>query len=257
MSYFDTIMIALVEGLTEFLPISSTGHMIVVADLLHVSQDQLVTSFEVIIQVAAIVAVVVYYRREMTQIVQLWRQLLIAFLPIAVIGFAGAKFFQKLFTVRIVAIMFIVGGIIFLLVEWWYGKKHHSHNEDGSLQSLTDRQALWIGVAQIFALVPGTSRAGATIIGGMLAGLTRAQATTFSFFVALPVLGAAAFYEIVRHYDTIRTEALGVFFVGFVVAFLVAYGTIAFLVRFVARHRLVAFGIYRILFGILLLLFFI
>ncbi len=249
---FQAIIIGIIEGFTEFLPISSTGHMIVASKYLGVSQDNLTKAYEVIIQFAAIMAVMLVYRDKLTlKKIELWQKLFIAFLPLAVIGFIFKDLIKELFTVNTVAIMFIIGGIVFLIVEKLY-KEEESHTNE--VENVSYRQAFLVGVAQVFSLIPGTSRAGATIIGGMLLKMNRKTSAEFSFLLAIPVMGAVSGYDLLKHYQEFADANWIAFAVGFVVAFAVAYLTIKLFLVFLQRFTFVAFGIYRIIFGIILLL---
>ncbi|HSR74687.1 MAG TPA: undecaprenyl-diphosphate phosphatase, partial [Sulfurovum sp.] len=188
MDIFQAIIIGVIEGFTEFLPISSTGHMIVASEFLGVSQDALTKAYEVIIQFAAILAVMLIYREKITfKKIDLWQKLLVAFLPLAIVGFIFKDQIKALFTIEIVAWMFILGGVVFLVLEYFYEEKEF-HVSD--VEKTSYIQALWVGIAQIFSLIPGTSRAGATIIGGLLAGLDRKTSAEFSFLLAIPVMAA-------------------------------------------------------------------
>ncbi len=254
MDIFDAIIIGTIEGFTEFLPISSTGHMIVASDFLGIEQSKLIKAYEVIIQLAAIFAVMILYRDKLkpSQIV-LWQKIMVAFLPLAIIGYLFKDPIKELFSIEIVAWMFIVGGVIFLIVEYFYKEeKAHITNVD----ELSYKQALWIGIAQLFSFIPGTSRAGATIIGGMLLKMDRKSSAEFSFLLAIPVMGAVSGYDLLKHYQDFIGIDYTPFVVGFVVAFVVAYITIKLFLAFLARFSFVAFGIYRILFGIVLLAFY-
>ena len=171
MDIFQAIIIGIIEGFTEFLPISSTGHMIVASRFLGIEESALIKAYEVIIQFAAIMAVMLIYKDKMSfKKVLLWQKLILAFLPLAIVGFIFKDQIKTLFNVQTVAWMFIIGGFVFLIVEYFY-KEKESHVSD--VEEVSFMQALWIGIAQIFSLVPGTSRAGATIIGGLLTGLDR------------------------------------------------------------------------------------
>jgi len=248
---FQAIIIGIIEGFTEFLPISSTGHMIVASEFLGISQDNLTKAYEVIIQFAAIMAVMLVYRDKLTlKKIDLWQKLLIAFLPLGVVGFIFKDIIKELFTVNTVAIMFIIGGIVFLIVEKFYQEKE-SHTTD--VEEVSYKQAFLVGVAQIFSLIPGTSRAGATIIGGMLLKMDRKTSAEFSFLLAIPVMGAVTAYDLLKHYHEFADANWTAFIIGFVVAFIVAYVTIKLFLVFLQRFTFVAFGIYRIIFGVLLL----
>jgi len=249
---FQAIIIGIIEGFTEFLPISSTGHMIVASKFLGIEETALIKAYEVIIQFAAILAVMLIYKEKITfKKMDLWVKLILAFLPIAIVGFILKDVIKTLFTVEIVAWMFIIGGFIFLIVEYFYTPKEH-HIKDVEQVSYT--QALWVGFAQIFSLIPGTSRAGATIIGGLLSGLDRKTSMEFSFLLAIPVMATVTGYDLLKHYQDFADANWTAFIVGFVTAFIVAYITIKLFLVFIERFTFVAFGVYRIIFGIILLM---
>ncbi|MBP7742073.1 MAG: undecaprenyl-diphosphate phosphatase [Aliarcobacter sp.] len=255
MTIFDSVILGIIEGITEFLPISSTGHLIVASEFLGIEQTDVNKAYEVIIQFAAILAVVLNYPSKFTfSHVSLWTKVFIAFLPIAAIGFLFSSQVKALFSIEIVAWMFIVGGIVFLIVEKFYDEKA-THTLD--VEDVTYKQAAWIGFAQIFALIPGTSRAGSSIIGAMLVGLNRKTSAEFSFLLAFPVMCATTGYDVLKHHEEIL--ASGNFLnlaVGFVVSFIVAFIAIKLFLKFLEKFTFVAFGIYRIVFGILLLIIF-
>ncbi len=252
MDIFQAIIIGIIEGFTEFLPISSTGHMIVASEFLGVSQDSLTKAYEVIIQFAAILAVMLIYKEKITfKKIDLWQKLFVAFLPLAIVGFIFKDQIKTLFIVEVVAWMFIIGGIIFLVVEYFYEEKEW-HVSD--VEEVSYKQSLWIGFAQIFSLIPGTSRAGATIIGGLLAGLDRKTSMEFSFLLAIPVMAAVTGYDLLKHYQDFADANWGAFVAGFITAFIVAYLTIKLFLAFIQRFTFVTFGIYRIIFGVLLLM---
>ncbi len=252
MDIFQAVIIGIIEGFTEFLPISSTGHMIVASEFLGVSQDNLTKAYEVIIQFAAILAVMLIYKEKITfKKIDLWTKLIVAFLPLAIVGFIFKDHIKTLFTVETVAWMFIIGGFVFLIVEYFY-KEKESHVSN--VEEVSFKQALWIGVAQVFSLVPGTSRAGATIIGGLLVHLDRKTSAEFSFLLAIPVMAAVSGYDLLKHYQEFADANWGAFVIGFVTAFIVAYITIKLFLSFLQRFTFVAFGVYRIIFGALLLM---
>ncbi len=250
MDIFQAIILGIVEGMTEFLPISSTGHMIVVADWLGMKQTEANTAFEVIIQLAAILAVVFNYKEKFRRDkIDLWAKVFIAFLPIAIIGFIFSHQVKALFSVPVVATMFIVGGIVFLILEHFYKPERHTTTE---VEQVSFKQALWIGIAQVFALIPGTSRAGSTIVGALLVGLSRKAAAEFSFLLALPVMAATSGYDLLKHYQDFEGSNFIALGAGFITAFVVAYLTMKFFIKFLEKFTFVAFGVYRILFGLLL-----
>ena len=252
MDIFQAVIIGIIEGFTEFLPISSTGHMIVASKFLGVAETDLTKAYEVIIQFAAIMAVMLIYREKITfKKTDLWMKLLFAFLPLAIVGFIFKDTIKALFSVEVVATMFIIGGMVFLIVEHFY-KEQPYHTK--SVEKVTWKQAWWVGIAQIFSLIPGTSRAGATIIGGLLSGMDRKTSAEFSFLLAIPVMSAVSGYDLLKHYHEFADADWGAFAIGFVVAFVVAYATIKLFLAFLQRFTFVPFGIYRIIFGIVLLI---
>ena len=248
---FTALVLGVVEGLTEFLPISSTGHLILAGDLLGAS-DERWTVFNLVIQTGAMLAVVWEYRARFFKVdVNLYRNLIVAFIPAAVLGLLFSKHIKSyLFHAVPVALAFIVGGVIILLVE-----RNPSRNvRVAETKDMNWLDALKVGVAQCFALIPGTSRSGATIIGGMLFGLSRKAATEFSFFLAVPTLIAAGLYDLWKHRDMLSAADAPVFAVGSVVSFISAFVVIRWLIRYVATHDFKPFAWYRIVFGLVVLL---
>jgi undecaprenyl-diphosphatase len=243
------LILGVVEGLTEFLPISSTGHLILAADLIGAT-DERWTVFNLVIQTGAMLAVVWEYRSRFFRIdLNLYRNLLIAFIPAAVLGLLfGGLIKAHLFHAVPVAIAFIVGAFVIFWVE---GRQQRVRVEN--TRDMTWLDALKVGFAQCFALIPGTSRSGATIIGGMLFGLSRKAATEFSFFLAVPTLVAAGAYDLLKHRALFSAEHLGPLAVGIVVSFVSAFVVIRWLVRYVATHDFKPFAWYRIVFGLLVL----
>ena len=255
MGIFESIILGIIEGFTEFLPISSTGHLIVASEALGIDQTHVTKAYEVIIQFAAILAVLLTYSDKFhPSKLELWKKLILAFIPIGAVGFVFSHQIKAMFDIKIVAIMFIVGGIIFLIVEKFYTEKEHYIDD---VEKVSYKQALLIGIAQIFALIPGTSRAGSTIIGAMLVGLNRKASAEFSFLLAFPVMCATTGYDLLKHYKDFSDANLVVLGVGFITAFIVAYGTIKLFLKFLENFTFVAFGIYRIIFGTILLIWFV
>jgi len=251
MDIFQAIIIGIIEGFTEFLPISSTGHMIVASQFLGIPESDLVKAYEVIIQFAAILAVMLIYRDKLSpKRIDLWQKLIVAFLPLGAIGFLLRHQIKALFSVPVVAWMFIIGGVIFLVVEYFYREEKAHTNQ---IDQVSWKQAIWIGVAQVASLIPGTSRAGATIIGGLLTGLDRKVSAEFSFLLAIPVMAAVSGYDLLKHYQEFAHANWPAFAIGFVVAFVVAWLTIKLFIAFLSRFTFVPFGIYRIIFGVILL----
>jgi undecaprenyl-diphosphatase len=247
-----------VEGVTEFLPVSSTGHLIVTGDWLGLTDDRSKT-FDIFIQFGAILAIVWIYRERFVTVAKglaseaasrrFVTNLLVAFLPAAIVGVLLHHWIkQHLFTPPVVALGFIVGGILILLIERWKPAVRVTDAAD-----LPVRTALGVGLAQLLALVPGVSRSGATIMGGYTLGLSRTAATEFSFFLAVPVITAAAGFDLVKSLNVLSGADLPFFAVGSLVAFLTAFVVVKAFLRYVAHHSFSAFAWYRIAFGLLLL----
>jgi undecaprenyl-diphosphatase len=249
-SLLHALVLGLVEGVTEFLPISSTGHLILAGSLLGFN-DERAGVFFVAIQTGAMLAVVWEYRARFFRIdVALYRNLVVAFVPAAVLGLLFSKLIKSyLFHAVPVALAFIVGGVIILLVD--RGERSSRVN---ATNEMTWLDAFKVGCAQCFALMPGTSRSGATIIGGMLFGLSRKAATEFSFFLAVPTLCAAGAYDLWKHRDLFSAGDLGMFGVGLAVSFVSAFVVIRWLIKYVATHDFRPFAWYRIAFGAAVLL---
>ena len=256
--YVIAIILGLVEGVTEFLPVSSTGHLILAGHLLHFTSEK-AKVFEIVIQTGAMCAIVWEYRvRFATLATGIVRdakaqgfvlQLAIAFLPAAIVGLlAGDRIKEHLFNPIAVALALIVGG----LVMYW-AERRQPQVRVPEVGDMTWRDALKIGCAQCLALIPGTSRAAATIVGGLLFGLSRRAATEFSFFLAVPTLLAAGAYDLFQHRDLLSRADIGWFAVGTLVAFASALVCVRWLLRFISSHDFTAFAAYRIAFGVLVL----
>src|SRR5437764_3822011 len=246
---FNALVLGTVEGLTEFLPISSTGHLILASEL-HAANYQRWGVFNIVIQTGAMLAVVWEYRARFFKVdVALYRNLVVAFIPAAVLGLAFSKYIKSyLFHAVPVALAFIIGGVIILLVE----RRSFTPRVD-STRAMTWLDALKVGVAQCFALIPGTSRSGATIIGGMLFGLSRRAATEFSFFLAVPTLVAAGGYDLLKNRELLSASDVPIFGDGALTAFVSAFVVIRWLIRYVATHDFKPFAWYRIVFGVVVL----
>jgi|SRR5215831_11939218 len=248
--YLKAVVLGIVEGLTEFLPVSSTGHLILAGDLLdfdHPARDV----FYIAIQTGAMLAVVWEYRARFFRVDwKLWRNLAVAFMPAAVVGLAVGKVIKSyLFKPVPVALAFIVGGLIILWVD-----RGTRNVRVEKAQDMTALDALKVGFAQCFALIPGTSRSGATIIGGMLFGLSRGAATEFSFFLAVPTLIAAGAYDCWKNRSLLAASDAGMWAAGLAVSFVAAFLVIRWLIRYVATHDFRWFAWYRIAFGLVVLL---
>jgi undecaprenyl-diphosphatase len=252
------LVLGLVEGLTEFLPISSTGHLILAADLLDFNDDK-GKVFEIVIQTGAMLAVVWHYRARFAGVIRglasdpqarrFAMNLVIAFIPAAVLGLLFGKYIKAaLFKPVPVAIAFIVGGFIIV----WAERRQHMVRVS-EVDEMTWRDALKVGIAQAFALIPGTSRSGATIIGGLLFGLSRKAATEFSFFLAVPTLVAAGLYDLYKNRALLDAHDVGLFGIGMSVSFASAFLCIRWLLRYITSHDFTIFAWYRIAFGVVVL----
>ena len=259
MLLLKALILGVVEGLTEFLPVSSTGHLILAGDLLDFN-DEKGKVFEIVIQCGAILAVVWEYRAKLLEVVRRLASdrvsqrfvvnLLVAFLPVAALGLLFGRIVKAaLFKPVPVAIAFIVGGLVIL----WAERRDHRVSVE-SVDEMSWKDALKVGLAQCLALIPGTSRAGSTIIGGLLFGLSRKAATEFSFFLAIPVLFAASGYELVKNRALLSSSDWELFAVGFVAAFGSAFLCVRWLLHYITRHDFTLFAWYRIGFGLIVLI---
>jgi len=255
--FLQAVVLGVVEGMTEFIPVSSTGHLIVAGHALGFTGERAKT-FEIFIQLGAILAIVWLYRAKFVEVARsaasepasrrFVTNLLLGFLPAALVGVTTHSWIKAhLFTPVVVGWGFILGGLVILLVERWKPQP-----TIGDAADIPPRLALGVGLAQMLALIPGVSRSGATIMGGYALGLSRTAATEFSFFLAVPVIGAAAGFDLIRSLDVLTPADLPVFATGFVVAFVAAFVVVKAFLRFVAHHSFAVFAWYRIAFGALL-----
>jgi undecaprenyl-diphosphatase len=260
----DALILGVVEGLTEFLPVSSTGHLIIVSDFLGLN-DEKGKVFDIVIQLGAILAVVWEFRGRFVRAFagiasdrvqqRFALNLFVAFLPAAIVGLAfQSQIKAYLFNPRSVAVALIVGAVVIFAVEHWY--KRHGAPRVTAVDAMSWQDALKVGIAQCFSLIPGTSRSGATIMGGMLFGLSRQVATEFSFFLAVPIMFAATGYQLVKYRALLSADDLGAFAVGFLVSFVFALIAVKALIKYVAHHNFNAFAWYRIALGAVVLFYF-
>ncbi len=266
--WIKVVILGIVEGITEYLPISSTGHLIIASNFLEL-KESLRGVFEIFIQIGAVVAVIAYYRAELlaqatqartnANVRHLWMAIIIAFIPAAAIGFLFSDWIDEvLFNPTNVAIALIVGGVMFIAIEYYQKRRPITAPEsDQSLeaqtQSITFRQAIFIGCWQVLALFPGMSRSGMSILGGMVGGLNRSVATQFSFYLAIPTLGLATLYTLIKNLDSISADDMGLLLLGAVISGIVSWFAIAWLLRFISTHTFIPFGIYRIVLGVIIL----
>jgi undecaprenyl-diphosphatase len=257
-------VLGVVEGLTEFIPVSSTGHLILVDHLLEfhaaIGSADRAELFEVVIQLGAILAVGFLYRRDLIKALtsvsikseggRLRSYLIAAFIPAAAIGFLLHKQIKTLlFNPMTVAIALIVGGIVIITIE----KTVSTTRDRRSIKTMTMRDAVVVGLSQVLSLIPGVSRSGATIMGGYAGGLSREAATEFSFLLSFPIMLAASGYELIKYRDLLSSETLTTLAIGFITAFLSALVVVKWLIGYVRRHNFIGFGIYRIIFGVIIL----
>ena len=265
MTYWHALLLAIVEGITEFLPVSSTGHMIIASALLGIPPTPFFKLYLVLIQLGAILSVLVVYWKRFFQNIDFYLKLLVAFLPIVLVGLLFKKHIDALLeSVTTVAVMLVVGGIILLFVDRWFPQED-SQAGGHPVTNPSFKEALIIGLFQCLAVVPGTSRSAATIVGGITQKLTRRAAAEFAFFLAMPTMAAAAVKDIYDYYKEAKAAGIDVshlftgaeikmLVLGNVVAFVVALLAIRLFVGFVAKYGFRAFGIYRIIAGGILLI---
>jgi undecaprenyl-diphosphatase len=246
MTYLDALILGIVEGLTEFLPISSTGHLMIAQELLQIPKDNFATTFNIVIQLGAIGAVALLYWRALLVDRETMKRVLAAFLPTAIIGFIVYQLVKDYLLKSIPAVLwaFAVGGVILILFE-----RLHSEKRGGidSVRRISYWRAVVIGLFQAVAMVPGVSRSAATVVGGMALGVGRATIVEFSFLLAVPTMAAATAYDLYKSAGSMSLEHFELLAVGFVTSFVVALIAIGWLLRFVKTHTFEAFGAYRIL----------
>ena len=265
------IVFGIVEGITEWLPISSTGHMILLDEFIHLGvSDDFYKLFEVVIQLGAILAVVLLYFKKIwplkkvngkitldKDILNLWGKILVACIPAAIIGLLFDDWLDEhLYNSIVVSLALIIYGVIFIIIE----TKHIGKRTTKKVNEITYKQALGVGAFQLLALIPGTSRSGSTIIGGLLIGLERSVAATFTFFLAIPVMAGASLLKLAKYIldvgFTFSGLELAILATGCIVAFLVSLFVIRFLINYIRKHDFKVFGWYRIVLGIIVLLYF-
>ena len=255
MSVLQSILLAIVEGLTEFLPVSSTGHMIITSSLMGIADDSFTKMFTVAIQLGAILSVVVLYWKRFFVSVDFYLKLLVAFIPAAIVGFLFGDYIDILLErVEVVAVTLILGGIVFLFVD-----KLFQDTAESGKQEVTYKNALSIGLFQTIAMIPGVSRSAATIIGGLAQKLNKKAAAEFSFFLAVPTMFAATAYKMLKFYlegNGLGSHEITLLAVGNVVAFVVAMVAIKSFITFFTRHGFKWFGYYRIALGVIILILF-
>lgn len=254
MELMHAVVLGIVEGITEFLPISSTGHMIITSKLMQVPETEFLKTFEIAIQLGAILAVVSMYWRTFLLDWEIGKKVMAAFVPTAIIGFILYKFIKQflLGNIVVVGLALLIGGIFLIIFEKLYKPKNVTVH---SLVDISYRQAILIGMAQALAVIPGVSRSAATIVGGLALGISRVSIVEFSFLLAVPTMTAATALDILKSSAIISATDYGILAVGFVIALAVAYVSVKLLLNYVRKNNFIAFGIYRIMMGFLVLIF--
>ena len=246
MSIIQAVIFGVVEGFTEFLPISSTGHLILLAKLLDIPDSVFTKTFEIAIQSGAILAVVALYIKRIIYDRDLVKKVLAAFVPTAILGFFLYSFIKgAFFDVRVVLVALFLGGILLIIFEYW-----HVPESAEKEKPISYWQALLIGIFQSVAFIPGVSRAGATIVGGLLLGIGRKSIVEFSFLLAIPTMLAATGYDILKNYQGFSAGDFGVLAVGFATSFVFALIGIRFLIQFIESHSFKLFGVYRMVLSV-------
>lgn len=254
LSSISTIVLGVVEGITEFLPISSTGHLILASSLLGIAQDNFQKSFEIIIQLGAILAVLVLYWKKLLLNWEIFKRVVVAFIPTGIIGLVVYKLLKHylLGNVWIVVASLFIGGICLIIFE----SRHKEHdNAIAAIELLSYRQCIIIGLAQATAIIPGVSRSAATIVGGLALGLKRKTIVEFSFMLAIPTMVAASGLDLIKNINLFSRDQVASLALGFVVSFVTALATVRWLLRYVERHDFKLFGIYRIVVAVIFTLF--
>jgi len=252
MTLFDAIILAIVEGITEFLPVSSTAHLVLTSNLLDIEQNRFTTAFQIIIQIAPIFSVMLIYKERLLQSTKLWLKLLFAFIPTGIVGLLFHKQIEALFATDSTIALMILTGIAFLAIEYFYRNKEHTISE---LEEVPFRHAFFIGVFQALSLIPGVSRSGTTILGAIMLGLQRDVAMSFSFLLAIPTMGAASGYMLFKEFKILSFEHMELLLAGFVVSFIVGWIAVKAFLAIVSRYSFTPFGIYLIASGLLFGLF--
>lgn len=253
MNLIHVFILSLIEGLTEFLPISSTGHLILVSKLLGIGETNFVKTFEIVIQLGAILAVVVLYAKKVIMDFGLIKKILVAFVPTVIVGFFLYPLIKNVFlgNLAITLSALFWGGIVLILVELFFRKKNTDRDSKVDYDQVTYKKALIIGSFQCLSVVPGVSRAAATIVGGLSTGLNRSTATEFSFLLAVPTMFAATALDLYKSKDLITQAGSLSLFAGTVLSFFFAAIAVKFLIGYVKKHDFTFFGIYRIILSVL------
>ncbi len=264
MLWLQVVILAIVEGLTEFIPVSSTGHLIIVGHFFNVAEDEFIRMFDVVVQFGAILAVLFLYRRTFFDAIgdikrkefhgknlQILYKTAVACIPATLCGFLFYKSIKAMFSVKIVAASLIIGGMVLILTDLYIKSRSKKESRDTvkDLVALSYKQALLVGLAQCFSIIPGVSRSGSTIVGGVFANLEKNVATEFSFFLALPIISMAAMYDLYKNIEFLTTDTIPLLLLGLSVSFIFAYLSGVILIKIVKSIGLSVFAIYRIILG--------
>lgn len=256
MDLLQALTLSLIEGITEFLPISSTGHLVLTAHLLKINQTEFVKSFEIFIQLGAILAVVILYWKTLINF-NVWKNIVLAFIPTAILGLVFYDYIKEVLlgNVLVTLATLFLGGIILIFVDSLFQENDSGKKKIESMEKLTPKVALLIGLAQSVSMIPGVSRAAATIIGGLFLGLSKKTAVEFSFLLAIPTMLAATGLDLVKSSFQFTTVELGLLGVGFLGSFITALVAVKWFIKYVQNHNFVAFGVYRIVLALIFWLF--
>lgn len=255
MDLFQSVIIAIIEGLTEFLPVSSTGHMILASAAMKINENEFVKTFEIVIQIGAIMAIVLMYIKRFLRSFEIYIKLAVAFIPTAIIGFLAYDFIKNvLFSPIVVSISLVVGGIILIIIDRHVVRKS---SEVTDLEKIPLKNAFFIGLVQCISMIPGVSRAAATIVGGVFNRFDKKQATEFSFLLAVPTMLAASGYDLLKTPVSFTQNEIILLLTGLFVAFVTAWFAVKIFLKIVERYGFKHFGYYRIIIGVIFFVVFI
>jgi len=252
MTLYEAAILGIVEGVTEFLPVSSTAHIALTSQVMGVPQDAFMSSFNIIIQIAPIFSIMIIYYNTLFQSLEIWKKLIASFIPTGAIGFLFHHQIEAMFSANSIVLWMIATGIFFLIIEFLYFKRGHTTVE---LEQVSYKQAISVGFIQALSLIPGVSRSGSTILGGMLLGMKRETSMSFSFLLAIPTMTAASGYTLLKDYHSLSFDGISSILVGFIVSFIVGWAAVKSFLAIVSRYNFTPFGIYLIASGILFALF--
>ncbi|MEK7551598.1 MAG: undecaprenyl-diphosphate phosphatase [Patescibacteria group bacterium] len=250
MDYLSAIILSIVEGITEFLPISSTGHLIVASEVLRIQQTDFVKNFEIVIQLGAILSIVVLYFKSFIQNKEVWKRVLAAFIPTAIVGFALFKFIKSFLLGNLYITLFalLIGGILLIILELIYKEKEHHVD---SVEKITLKNAFIIGIFQSLAIIPGVSRSASTIVSALFLGTKRKAAAEFSFLLAVPTMLAATSLDMLKSNFSFNLYEWSILAAGFIGSFIVAIIVVKLFLKYLQNHSFISFGIYRIVAAII------